>query len=692
MTLRHAYAARWMSLRVRVVVAVLLAALVAPPVAQAQGGPGFRVEIEGPAIATADAERPYARFYLRVTNEGPSLDYFTIPRTDIRWSSGQTALGFPSPEFGLPLAAGEAGRMFVHVEASPPAAGANIVTIPVRSERTGATVSVQATLQTGPAPPANARLVAEVVDERGAPVEGSFVEVTRLRVLSPFATVPRDPTGRHAASFPPGDALLHAGAPGHGGASARVALPAGEETRVRLVLPVATHIASLASMRNGSVDDSAWLMAASRDLGLLVTSPMTHSERTPGAFVAVDEDGERWRAPFDALRAPHDRATQFQASDAAVAVSPDGARVAGVDWNGRLHVLDGRTGQTAWATDGPSDPHPLYPPESVYRTGFFAVGAVAFSPDGERLAAGGGNGRVALYDADGGAPLWSRAFGGEVRALRFTPDGEALAVGAGDWRFRLLDAATGETRWEAENEFWPFFFVGMDANASRLATGGKDSVLRVLDGVTGDEIYRFDAFPAFITGGDLLEDGGVVVPTWGPGVSRLDAEGDLVWHRALPTAVAAATPDGGFTLVGWQDPGRARGLVLLDATGATLWASAPALMETHCTSTVSPFPAPQPKTVLLHRVDASTLRAAASCIGGGVFQMTFHVEARAAAPPPASSTPPTADGTTPPSPGAVAPPPVGSTDRPTSTGADAPFPALLLVAALGVGAALRRRR
>jgi hypothetical protein len=173
-----------------------------------------------------------------------------------------------------------------------------------------------------------------------------------------------------------------------------------------------------------------------------------------------------------------------------------------------------------------------------------------------RAINGGGKSLTDLVGSDYGALLWTARFGGRVNAVAFSPDGKRVATASGDSTARVFDASTGNeiSRFSHEG---PVFEVAFSPDGKRVAThsidpmvitGSGDSTVRVFDASTGSEISRFShkgvlivfAFsPDWERIATVFGDGTVYVfdASTGTEISRLSDGPDFV-------AALAFSPDG----------------------------------------------------------------------------------------------------------------------------------------------------
>ena len=83
--------------------------------------------------------------------------------------------------------------------------------------------------------------------------------------------------------------------------------------------------------------------------------------------------------------------------------------------------------------------------KSSFTQTFGGILSVAFSPDGERVAAGGTNGEIHLWRVVDGQTLLSyRGHTSWIWSVAWSPDGQTLASGSADHTVKLWDSSTGE--------------------------------------------------------------------------------------------------------------------------------------------------------------------------------------------------------------------------------------------------------
>jgi WD40 repeat protein len=199
---------------------------------------------------------------------------------------------------------------------------------------------------------------------------------------------------------------------------------------------------------------------------------------------------------------------------------------------------------------------PYQAPDRLFENGHTAaVTAVAFSPDRQRVATGGDDKTIRIWDlAAGNEQRVLTGHTGRVTALAFSPNGTRLASASGDG-IRVWDSATGNlmyafslsSKWAQQVAFSPDGQL-LAASAGADDEGGN-SYIEVRNATTGAKIHSItldwnNATPLAITpDGRLLSSGGagedgeyVSAKTW-----ELHTGREL---KTLPALFGSFSPDG----------------------------------------------------------------------------------------------------------------------------------------------------
>ena len=205
----------------------------------------------------------------------------------------------------------------------------------------------------------------------------------------------------------------------------------------------------------------------------------------------------------------------------AVAINPDGTRVAAADQNGAVSVSEMATGRNV---------------HSLREDGeWCAKTALAYSPDGWRLTGTGKDlATIAVWDAQ--THQQTGRLAGHTRpvySVAYSPDGHRLVSASSDHTVRVWDMATEKCVAVLEGHTDEVFAAIFDPDGTRLASAGRDRAVWLWDLATGNEVAWLLGHTNYIFSLAFSPDGKSLVSGSGDGTVRVwDTEQPARCHQA----------------------------------------------------------------------------------------------------------------------------------------------------------------
>jgi eukaryotic-like serine/threonine-protein kinase len=116
----------------------------------------------------------------------------------------------------------------------------------------------------------------------------------------------------------------------------------------------------------------------------------------------------------------------------------------------------------------------------IYRDHFYFVNAVAWSPDGRKIASASADTNVQVWSAATGSNVLTyRGHTGKVNAVAWSPNGKLIASASDDRTVQIWDATTGETIFTYRGHAKEVSSVAWSPNGLRIASAGYDTMVHV---------------------------------------------------------------------------------------------------------------------------------------------------------------------------------------------------------------------
>jgi nucleoside phosphorylase/Tol biopolymer transport system component len=185
----------------------------------------------------------------------------------------------------------------------------------------------------------------------------------------------------------------------------------------------------------------------------------------------------------------------------ALAWSPDGKRIASacsaISTDKTIHIWNATKGTKLLHYDSRYGALPN-----------FSVSAVAWSPDGVRIASTCGDKTLRLWNATTGKPIKTFKTSSDwVYTIAWSPDGRYLALANGNSTAEILDASTGRILLTYEGHREGVRDIAWSPDGSRLATASNDTTVQIWDAINGTCLYTHEEHAAWTTAVAWSPDG-----------------------------------------------------------------------------------------------------------------------------------------------------------------------------------------
>ncbi|NVB37599.1 TIR domain-containing protein [Pseudenhygromyxa sp. WMMC2535] len=241
--------------------------------------------------------------------------------------------------------------------------------------------------------------------------------------------------------------------------------------------------------------------------GLRAALSVAHSGYTvDAALLAIEAAGVYGPDFSDPSPAVYDGMFRVEAADPAVEYATFGGhtetvKVVALSPEGERLATGGGRAVRLWAVD-------TRKALATFEGHTKAVNALAFSPDGKCLASAGEDGTSRLWEVETKQALAIlEGHRGSVNALAFSPDGRRLATAGEDHTLRLWEVATGKALVSFEGHTGSVEVLAFSPDGRHIATGSEDNGARLWGVETGKALMSFEGHTGSVVALAFSPDG-----------------------------------------------------------------------------------------------------------------------------------------------------------------------------------------
>ena len=269
------------------------------------------------------------------------------------------------------------------------------------------------------------------------------------------------------------------------------------DAKMKQVMPIAQK----ASDEKAAADRA--FQAAKRAVERSADAVKKATEALPGLEKTMKEFEEQAKQRDADLVAAQKTVPESEKPFRAVAFSPNGSQFAVVGEDGLIHTYDGETGAAI----------------DVFGAANVPLAVVAFASNGSVIAAGNNNAGVSWDFATEwklertiGSPDTTEAFVDRVTALDFSPDGKRLATGGGEpsrsGEIKIWDVASGALQVAFKEPHSDVVgCVDFSPDGLRIASSGADRFVKMFEAADGKYIRSFEGHTHHVLGVSWRADG-----------------------------------------------------------------------------------------------------------------------------------------------------------------------------------------